>query len=924
MALAAGMRLGPYEVLNAIGAGGMGEVYKARDTRLERTVAIKVLPANLAGDSEFRARFEREAKSISALNHPHICTLYDVGRARVSGTPASQDDEVAFLVLEYLEGETLADRIRKGPLPVEIAIDLASQIADALDKAHRQGIVHRDLKPANVFLVRAAGASGAPHCKLLDFGLAKVGPAGVGTLETKLATTPPPAQTAPLTAQGTILGTFQYMSPEQIEGQDADARTDIWAFGCVLYEMLTGRRAFEGKSQASLIASILERQPAAIAELQPMTPPALGRLVRTCLEKNPDNRFHTAHDLWLHLQWVEEGGSAAGLPAPVVAGRKRRDRSAFIAGGIALAALAAAAAWWLKPPPVVANVETRFTHTLAEGQAFTRTGRRTIAISPDGSKIAFIADQKIYLRQMNDLEAQPIRGTELDPLDLAFSPDSQSIAFLTPAVAGGALEGGSLRRILVSGGTATTLCPASATFGVRWQGDKIVFSLGDRIMAVPETSGTPETLITAPNEAAGYTMASPQLVDDGRAVLYTVRTKLSFNEARIVVHPFGGTPRVLIDGGSDGQIVPTGHLLWMRDNRLHAQAINLKTLQLAGGPVPLIEGVRTATATGVGQVGVSDSGTIAFVPGSVATAADLVWLDRAGHEEPTGAPPQAYTYPRISPDGTKVVANTTDGDLDIWIWDFVRRTPTRLTSGPEADSYGVWTPDGRSIVFRSGPSGGLPNIYRRAADGTGSLQRLTNAPASQAPQMVLTDGRILFRSAASDTTAAGPLMIVPLEPGATAEKVFPAQPAPISNAEVSPDGRWIAYQSVEGSSRTEIHVRPFPGVDSGQWQISSSGGTRPFWSRNGRELFYASMTGKLMRAEVQPTRPGGPFAYGLPAELLDVRKYSPGAIGRGLDISPDGQRFLMVKPVSPVTSTHETLVVVTHWFDELRSRVKGK
>ncbi|HVL65986.1 MAG TPA: serine/threonine-protein kinase [Vicinamibacterales bacterium] len=372
MSFTPGTRVGPYEILAPLGAGGMGDVFKARDTRLDRTVAIKVLSRALALDPEFRARFEREAKSISALNHPHICTLYDVGEV----------NETAYLVMEHLEGETLADRLRRGPLPADEAVALASQIADALDKAHRQTIVHRDLKPANVFLVRAVGASGAVHVKLLDFGLAKSGvsPAS-GSFETRLVTTPP-AATTPLTAQGTILGTFQYMAPEQIEGQDADARADIWAFGCVLYEMLTGRRAFEGKSHASLIASILERQPAPVNELQPLTPPALGRIVRTCLEKNPDNRFHTAHDLWLHLQWVQEGGSAAGIPAPVAAGRRRRAHlttAALVAGA---ATLTGSAGWWLKRPADTPRPVTRFIHPLPDDQRFTRTGRRVVAVSP--------------------------------------------------------------------------------------------------------------------------------------------------------------------------------------------------------------------------------------------------------------------------------------------------------------------------------------------------------------------------------------------------------------------------------------------------------------------------------------------------------------------------------------------------------------
>jgi eukaryotic-like serine/threonine-protein kinase len=930
MALAPGTRLGPYEIVGPIGAGGMGEVYKARDTRLERTVAVKVLPPTVADDPEFKARLEREARSISALNHPHICTLFDVGEGTVPVREVGLSTQtVSYLVMEFLEGETLADRLRKGPLPVDQAIDLASQIADALDKAHRQGIVHRDLKPANVFLVRAVGASGAAHCKLLDFGLAKMGVATAsGVIETRLAasigaTTQLPA-TAPLTSQGTILGTFQYMAPEQIEGHDADARTDIWAFGCVLYEMLTGKRAFEGKSQASLIASILERQPAPMAELQPMTPPALGRLVRTCLEKNPDNRFHTAHDLWLHLQWIEEGGSAAGLPAPIVAGRKRRGRVMWAGAALGLAAVAAAAAWRLKPTPPVTNIITRFSYPLPEGQSFTRVGRRIVAISPDGTKIAYVANNQLYLRQMGELDAQPIRGTDVDPLDPVFAPDGQSIAFFVPSSTGGSLESATLKRIATVGGAPVPLCPAGASYGARWQGDRIVFSLGDRILAVAETGGTPETLLKA-DAGVTETYAQPQLVGDGKTLLYTLRTSRPFNESQIVVQPIGGARRVLVEGGTDGRIVSTGHLLWVRDSTLFAQAVDLASLKLSGGPVPLVEGVRETNNSGAGQVGISDSGTLVYVPGTTAAASDLVWVDRAGREEPTGAPPKPYVYPRLSPDDTKVAVSTTQGDSDVWIWDFGHKTMTRLTSGPDVDLYVVWTPDGRSVIFRSGQSGGQIDLYRRAANGTGTLERLTQTPEAESPQMALSDGRLLIRSAGTDSAAQGTLLLLPPTPGAKPEKVFATLQAPQTSGEISPDRQWIAYQSAEGSTRDEIHVRPFPDTDAWHSQISSGGGGKPMWARLGRELFYHSGSpSRLMRVEVQAGRAGGPFVSGTPMPLLDTTKYIMAATGRPFDISHDGQRFLVIKPVGADDTAHQSLTVVTHWFDELRARVKGK
>ena len=404
MTLDAGTQLGPYRIESAIGSGGMGEVHRARDTRLDRIVAIKVLPTAFASDPQFRERFDREARTISTLNHPHICTLHDVGT----------QDGVAFLVMEYLEGQTLADRLQKGPLAVDDTLRYALQIADALDTAHRSGIVHRDLKPGNVMLTK----SGA---KLLDFGLAKLAD---GTIpsggETRLMST---ARAAAITSQGTLLGTFQYMAPEQLEGQEADARADLWAFGCVLYEMATGTRAFDAKTQASLIASILERQPRPMAELQPMTPPAFERIVRTLLAKDREERFQSAFDVALQLKWVQEGESAA--PAAVIARRRRRERIGWLCASLVLASAAGLASWWLKPAPHLSHVVSRFEYALPEGQMFTRTGRHLVAISPDGTKIVYVANQQLYLRALDQLDAQPIAGTNEDPLEPVFSPDGQ-------------------------------------------------------------------------------------------------------------------------------------------------------------------------------------------------------------------------------------------------------------------------------------------------------------------------------------------------------------------------------------------------------------------------------------------------------------------------------------------------------------------
>ena len=576
------------------------------------------------------------------------------------------------------------------------------------------------------------------------------------------------------------------------------------------------------------------------------------------------------------------------------------------------------------------NVVGRFTYPLPDDQRFTRAGRRVVAISPDGTKIAYVANNQIYLRNMHELEAQPIRGTDVDPIDLAFSPDGQSIAFFVPGP-GGTLNEAALKRIDIAGGKPVTLWTAGSPHGASWQGNRIVFSIGSRILSVSDTAGAPETLVVPP-EGSGETVTRPQVVQDGKALVYTVRSSgpsTSFDDAQIVVQPLGGGPRrVLVDRGTDGRVLPTGHLTWIREGTLYAQALDLQTLQLTGGRVPILENVRESP-TGTAQIAFADNGTMVFASGTSEPTSDLIWVDRRGHEEPTGAPPHAYAYPRVSPDGTKIVLNTTDGDLDIYVWDIARKTMTKLTSGPDRDQYAAWTPDGRSIVFSSVTTNLTGDLYRRAADGTGSVERLTNSPETKVPQMVLADGRrVLVRSMTETGAAQGDLQLWPLEPGGKPEQVFAKSSAPQVSGEVSPDGRWIAYQSTEGSAPPEIHVRPFPSTDSGHWQITSGGGSRPMWARSGRELLFLQLVGgsnaRLMSLPVETARSGGAFTYGTQALVMDLAKYRWGLVGRGYDISPDGKRFIMLKQVGVDATERLSLTIVTHWFDELRARVKAK
>jgi Tol biopolymer transport system component len=910
MALASGTRLGPYEIDRSIGAGGMGEVYKARDTRLERPVAIKVLPAQLAADPQFLERFEREAKSISALNHPNICTLYDIGES--AGT--------RYLVLEYLEGETLAARIAKGPLPLPDVLKTAIEIASALDKAHRQGIVHRDLKPGNVMLTKTGS-------KLLDFGLAAfTQPAAFAATSNSQM----PTMAAPLTAQGTILGTFQYMAPEQIEGEQADARSDIFAFGSLLYEMLTGQKAFAGKSQAGLLSAILKDDPTPVSTVQPMTPPALARVIRTCMAKDPDDRLQTAHDLWLQLQWVEEGGSAAGLPAPVVTHRKRHERAVWAAAVLAALALGAAVMWWLKPPAAVAHVVSRFRYSLPEDQNFTRLGRHDITISPDGTKLAYVANQQLYLRTLDQLEAQPVRGTDEDPMEPVFSPDGQWLAYFAPVAAGAPGGAGAwiLKKIAVTGGAPLTLGQLEgAPYGATWSNGTIAFGVNYEkahgIQAVPDSGGALQTVVAT--DLKKEYVAQPQLLADGKHVLFeSVLAGNTVSEGQLVIQSLNGDGkdrRTLVNGGADPRVLPAGQLVYIHLGTLLAVPFDISRLAVTGGPVPLVESVTEGSGTWSGQFAVSSNGTLAYRPGTFTGGGgmrSLVWVDRDGHEEPIPAKPRTYAYPRLSPDGTKIAVDSRDEESDIWVFDLAKNTLTRLTFGPAFDLAPVWAPDGKSVFFGSGPTysgnGAPADILRKSTDGTGTAEALTQRLAGGFPLSVSPDRKSVVYRGTSDHG----LFLLPLDPKGEAHALILDPKSNALNAEISPDGRWIAYDSNE-SGRNEVYVRPFPAVDTGRWQISSEGGTRPLWARSGRELFFATTQNRMITV---PIVAGSTFTFGQPQQLFDYNAYASSFNGRPFDISADGKRFLMTKAVSgDGTSARPSIVVVTNWFDEVKARM---
>jgi Tol biopolymer transport system component len=930
MALAPGTRLGPYEIQAALGAGGMGEVYRARDTRLDRTVAIKILPETLAADPQFRERFDREARAISSLNHPHICTIHDIGRqAAATGTAQPVD----YLVMECLEGETLASRLERGSLPLTEALQVAIQIADALATAHRASVIHRDFKPGNIFLVGKRGSS--PTAKLLDFGLAKANtPAVAGAGQSMLPTTPPT-----LTGHGAILGTFQYMAPEQLEGGEADARTDIFAFGAVLYEMLTGGRAFEGKSHAGLIGAIMHAEPPPLTSVQPLVPRALDRVVRKCLAKDPDDRWQTARDLLDELRWIAEAGEqasarslsgAASMAVDASVARRAlwRRTALFSAAAIVIgAALATGVTWRVTraPAPRVARltISTPSTAPLSFDSVL-----RDIAITPDGARLIYVGvnGTQLFVRALDALEPSVIaKGSLRSPF---VSPDGQWVGFFDGNT--------SLKKVSITGGpTATITVTDSAPRGAAWlPDDTIVFATANPttgLLRVSANGGTPAVLTRSDLAEGELDHVLPEVLPGGESVLFTITARTGGLEAAQValLDLQAGTQKVLVRGGSGAHYVPTGHLVYGALGTLRAVAFDLERLEPRGTPVPVVSQV-IATSSGAADAVLAADGTLAYVSGGVgAVQRTLVWVDRRGQETPVPVPPRTYVHPRIAPDGRRVVVAANDQENDLWLWDLERSTLTRLTFEPGLDIYPVWTPDGGRLIFGSGRAGPR-NVFWQAADGGAAAERLSEGVNQQDPVAVSPDGTRLL---VNETNPATGIDLMELElpdsaastGGASGRAIVPRQLTALvrtsfieRNGIISPDGRWLAYEAND-SGRFEIYVRPYPDVNRGLWQVSTGGGTRPLWSRNGQELFYLSPTGALMRVGVER---GSAWAAGTPTKLLDEGYFSvPGGnLGRTYDISPDGQRFLMIK-AGGANQAPPQIVVVQNWLEELKRLV---
>ena len=881
MALSPGTRFGPYEVADEIGAGGMGVVYRATDTTLDRDVAIKVLPESMASDAERIARFDREAKTLASLNHPNIAQIY--GLERSDGTTA--------LVMELVEGPTLADRIEKGALPADEALGIAMQIAEALEAAHGQAIIHRDLKPANVKL-RPDGT-----VKVLDFGIAKA-------LEPENLTSGPqsPMMTTPATMAGVILGTAAYMSPEQARGKSVDQRTDIWAFGCVLYEMLTGQLAFGGEDVPTTLARVIAND-TDLESLSGTISPAVHQAIDLCLQKDPRKRLHAIGDVRLALEGAFDSVSpqeaeAAAVVRPVW----RRAIPMAVTGVGAILMGLVIGVLWLAPEPEPPSV-VRFDYDLPAGQQLLAPGQRHfLTLSPTGRHFLYNTTDGLYVRAMDELEARLIPGPGVSsPI---FSPDGQWVAYV-PA-------GGQLERIAISGGAPVVITEGVGNpFGMRWEADGTILfgQSGEGIYRVSANGGTPELIIPV---AEGEVIYSPELLPDGDSVLFTVQIPGDDDTAQLAVESLSTGERTVLVGGSEAHYLPTGHLVYIIGDGLFAVAFDLDTLTVSGGAIPLVQGILRV-GNGWANYAVSNDGTLAYATGTVLTdTRSLVWVDREGNEEPIDAgPPRTYTKPRISPDGVTVALDIRDQDLDLWTLNLSRAILTRLTFDPGQDESPIWSPDGQRIAYSLSQGAGsatITTLFSRAADGTGSPEQLIQGNGQMFPASFLPDATgFLYYGAMTpgngddigmfrfEEEQAAPLLETAFE------ESYPA---------VSPDGRWLAYVSDE-SGDEEIYVRPFPDINAGRWQVSTGGGTQPLWNPNGDELFYRADQAMIaVGVETDPS-----FLVGS-SEVMFEGNYTLVQGGPNYDVSPDGERFLMIKPVEDASATPQ-IIVVENWLTEI-------
>ncbi|MGK2857337.1 MAG: protein kinase domain-containing protein [Thermoanaerobaculia bacterium] len=886
MTISAGSRLGPYEVLAPLGAGGMGEVWKGRDTRLDREVAIKVLPPGFAHSEQFRARFDREAKTISSLNHPNICTLFDVGH----------EEDVHFLVMELIDGESLADRLAKGALPLDLVIRHGAQIAEALHAAHKQGIVHRDLKPGNVMLTK----SGA---KLLDFGLARA------VTEAPLqGLTEMPTQARPLTAEGTILGTFQYMAPEQLEGIEADARTDIFALGALLYEMATGQRAFRGTSKTSLIAAIVSQQPVPISSVTQMTPPALDHVVSRCLEKDPEDRWQSAHDVASELRWISEAGSQAGVAAPVSVRRKTRERLAWGLAAAAVVSTIAFGALWsgLRKAPEKRVVRSAILFPEGVRPDFSIGG---LAISPDGTQVVFVAisaksGSQIWHRSLDQREAQAIAGTG-NGVAPFWSPDSRSIGFFAD---------GKLKRIDVAGGLAQTLADAPDPRGGAWSEDgTIVYApVNPGPLHRVSLSGGTSAQVTEVDKASGETNHRyPVFLPGGRKLLFLAQTgdaQSGDDRSAIYLLDLDTNKKTkLIEANSAPLWAPPGLILFWKEGFLAARRFDPDKGQVMGQAFPVAEGVEY-TPWETPMASISNDGTLVYQPSLAVGLVRLAWLDREGKEMDSIAASENRTAIediRLSPDGLRLLfaGNAPNaGASDLWIRDLERGTETRFTFDPASEFGCAWSPHGKTVYFTSDRAS-AEGIFSMPTTGEGDVREIAQGLTGYD---VFPDGGSLLVGKRYDK-GAYQVWRYSLSEGDV--KPITHGTAAADWPRLSPDGNWVAYESSE-SKQQEIYVTRVDGT--GKWQISTGGGYFPVWSHDGREVFYiGAQLASIWTVEVD-TRDG--FRFSSARKLFDLQfrrgEFVP------YDVSPDGKRFLVNTYGDEAFSTPLTLV--QNWTAEVK------
>ncbi len=897
-----GQIIGHYRIKSLIGAGGMSEVYLAQDSTLGRKVAFKLLPPQFTQDQDRLRRFEREARAASSLNHPNIVTIYEIGRK----------DDLHYIVTEFIEGQTLRQRMAHAPMKLRESLDVAIQVASALAAAHAAGIVHRDIKPENVMLRRDG------LIKVLDFGLAKL-------IEPKAPPSITDASTvaAVSTQPGVVMGTPRYMSPEQARGLEVDARSDIFSLGVALYEMIAGKAPFTGATSSDVIAAILHTEPPPLASSQPAIPPALDRLVKSCLAKEPDERWQSARDLARELKWMAEGGSQTAATA-LPAARSKKRAWVWLAAATLVSAIAIGLAAWLlsRAPAPASQPPTRFVVSLPPDARMTFLEHPVVAISPDGTRLVYAASNgrriQLYLRAMDQIEAAPIPGTE-GAYSPFFSPDGQWVGFFANF---------KMKKVSLRGGAPIDICSVTpVTRGASWATDDTIYfspNMSGGLRRVFASGGEPQ-VITTPDARKGESgHLWPEVLPGGKAILFTIGTGGNFDEALIAaLIPETGEQRILVRGGASAHYAATGHLVYARAGSIMAVTFDPSQLKVTGAPVQVLDGVMIAPWSGAAHLAFSRAGSLVYVPGSAQPwSTSLLWVDRRGTAQPLTNDQRWFLNPSLSPDGQRLAIATVDATQDVWVYEFARGTMIRLTFGDSQNFGPVWTPDGKRVTYTSFKSGGMPNLVWKPADGSGPEEQLTTGNITCFIGSWSPDGKTLAftRQEVRDQKAGADIWLLSIA-GERQSRPFIQTKFDEFAPAFSPDGRPLAYVSDE-SGRKEVYVQSFPGPGVKR-RVSTEGGVGPVWARNGRELFYRH--GDKVMAVTVTLQPE--FTASSPRALFEGRYIELGRRDSraNYDVTGDGQRFVMIRSAEQQAAPTQ-LNVVLEWFAEVKRRapVEGK